>query len=131
MHSTNIEALGIDEQIELEEEVAAIEARYAPVLIDDDEYVEGFAAIARKIGISRQRLAYGLSKLYPELAFIRLDVAPRPVSMASSLQAVKGQIIETIATRVRQEQQDRGRARGQANKRPQIWHLSGPRSDDD
>ena len=120
------DGLGLDELLELEEEAEANEARLAPVLIDGDERVEGPAAIARKLGMSRRALAYGLLKLYPELAFIWRDVGPRPVSMASSLQNVKGVIVETIATRVRQEQQDRGRARGQANKRPQMWHLSGP-----
>lgn len=112
------------DELELEEEAEAIESRLAPVLIDGDERVEGFAAIARRLGMSRQRLAYGLSKLYPELKFIWQDVGPKPESMVSSLQAVKGQIMETIATRVHQEQQDRGRARGKANRRSQIWHLS-------
>jgi len=113
---------GIDEQLELEEEAEANEARLAPVLIDGDERVEGFAAIARKLGMSRQTLAYGLSKLYPELAFIWQDVGPKPESMVSSLQNVRGVIVETISTRVRQEQRDRGRVRGRANKRPQMWH---------
>jgi hypothetical protein len=125
------DGLGLDELLELEEEAEANEARLAPVLRDRDEQVEGPAAIARKLGMSRRALAYGLSKRYPELAFIRQDVGPKPESMVSSLQNVKGVIVETIATRVRQEQQDRGRARRQANKRPQMWHLSGPRSDDD
>jgi hypothetical protein len=95
-------------------------------LIDGDERVEGFAAIARRLGMSRQRLAYGLSKLYPELAFIWRDVGPKPESMVSSLQNVRGVIAETISTRVRQEQQDRGKARGKANRRCQMWHLYGP-----
>jgi len=120
-------APGIDEELERDEDVAAIEARMAPVLIYGDEVVEGFAAIAKKLGMSRQRLTYGLS-MYAELAFIRRDVGPKPVSMVSSLQAVNQ--LQLIETRVRQEQQDRGRARGRANKRTQMWHLSGPRSDD-
>ena len=118
------DGLGIDEQLELEEEAEAIESRLAPVLIDGDERVEGLAAIARRLGMSSQRLAYGLSKLYPELKFIWQDVGPKPESMASSLQNVRGVIVETIGARVRQKQQDRGRARGQANKRPQMWHGS-------
>lgn len=125
------DGLGLDELLELEEEAEANEARLAPVLIDGDERVEGPAAIARKLAMSRRALAYGLSKLYPELAFIWQDVGPKPESMATLLQNVRGVIVETIAKRVRQEQQDRGRARGQANKRPQMWHLSGPRRSDD
>jgi hypothetical protein len=125
-HCINTYAPGIDKELELEEEAEAIESRLATVLIDGDERVEGFAAIARRLGMSRQRLAYGLSKLYPELAFIWRDVGPKPESMVSSLQNVRGVIAETISTRVRQEQQDRGKARGKANRRCQMWHLYGP-----
>ena len=56
----------------------------------------------------------------------RLDFVQRnydgPEAMASSLQNFKDNIIPLVETRVRREQQDRGKARGQANKRPQIWH---------
>jgi hypothetical protein len=46
--------------------------------------------------------------------------------MVSSLQAFNDQgIRQIIETRVRQEQQDRGRARGRANKQCQMWRLYG------
>ena len=65
------------DELELEEEAEAIEWHLATVLIDWEERAEGLAAIAERLGISRQRLAYGLSRLYHELAFIRQDVGTR------------------------------------------------------
>jgi hypothetical protein len=116
-----------EEQDQLEEKQVRDRERIAKVLAPGDFPVYGLSAMARKIGgvgRSPQWLHYGIKRKYPELAFLQQNPLH---AMCSSLTNFDCALVET---RVLKEQQDRGRARGQANRRPQIWHLSGPRSDD-
>lgn len=124
MRCSETVTLGIDDQLELEDETAERRARLAPVLLDGDDFVEGISALARLTPWSRQQFTYA-RKNYPELAFVR-KLNGRDISMVSSMSAVDYQAIEA---RVHQEQQDRGRSRGRANKRPQLWHVAGERLD--
>ncbi len=110
-------------EAEAEKKQAQARERLARVLIKGDTVVEGYRPIAEMLETRPQNLRYGI-KHHPELAFIR-RVGLKIESMQSSLQAVNPQgmsLRQQIETRVRQEQQDRGEARGKANKKPQIWH---------
>ncbi|MGI8427266.1 MAG: hypothetical protein ACR2M4_11895 [Actinomycetota bacterium] len=122
---------GVDEELELDEEaeaneaaedarLAAIKARLALVLIDGDYIVKGINAMAREISKSHQWLSYGLDH-HRELGFVQRDYGP-PEAMGSSLQNFRNKIIPLMETRVLRDQQVRGRVRGKANKRPQMWH---------
>jgi hypothetical protein len=120
-----------EDRDQIEEELDRIEAmraqqreRIAKVLAPGDFAVYGLSAMARKIGgvgRSPQWLHYGIKNKYPELAFLQQNPLH---AMCSSLTNFSCGLVET---RVLKEQQDRGRARGKANKRCQMWHLSGPR----
>ena len=115
-----------EEQDQIEEKQARERERIVKVLIPGDFPVYGLSEMARNIGgvgRSPQWLRYGLQH-HRELKFVQRNPLR---AMMSSLQNFGNKIIPLIATRVRQEQQDRGRARGKANKRCQMWHLSGPR----
>ena len=122
---------GVDEELELDEEaeaneaaedarLAAIKARLALVLIDGDYIVKGINAMAREISKSHQWLSYGLDH-HRELGFVQRDYGP-PEAMGSSLQNFRNKIIPLMETRVLRDQQVRGRVRGKANKRFQMWH---------
>lgn len=113
MLQCEIQAPGIDEELEAEEEVSQQRERLAVVLIDGDEPLEGYAALARRCPrrYGRKRLGYALPR-YPEFAFVRWE-GDRPITMQSSWSNVDFGAIET---RIRAEQQDRGRVRGKLNK---------------
>jgi hypothetical protein len=107
-----------EKQDQIEEKQARDRERIAKVLLPRDVPVYGLSAMAKEIGgegRSPQWLRYGLQH-HRELKFVQRNPLH---AMMSSLQNFNCQLIET---RVRQEQQDRGKARGQANKRPQMWH---------
>ena len=55
------------------------------------------------------------------------------VRSAAAIDGVVAQavnLLQLIETRCFKSSRIRGKAPGQANKRPQVWHLSGPRSDE-
>jgi hypothetical protein len=106
---------------QIEEKQGRDRERIDKVLIPGDFPVGGLSAMARKIARSPQWLWYCLQKGYPELAFVQRNYDGHE-AMASSLQNFRDNIIPLVETRGRQERQDRGRARGKANKRSQIWH---------
>jgi hypothetical protein len=114
-----------EKQDQIEEKQARDRERIAKVLRPNDFPVYGLSAMAREIGgegRSPQWLRYGLQH-HNELDFVQRNPLH---AMMSSLQNFGDKIIPLIETRVRQEQQDRGKARGKANKRCQMWHLYGP-----